>query len=145
MWKITLAAAISLGACHSAMMNDVDAMRGYVDDTRRETNRHLDATRSTQTMADLWDEMILHADVMRPMMFDMDATMDGMISHCDGGGLDDMRAMHGELDGEMAQHLAMMDASLELPTALGEVERHAATMMTMMDGMNGAMTRMSCQ
>ncbi len=145
MWKIILAAAISLGACHSAMMNDVDAMRGYVDDTRRETTRHLDATRSTQTMADLWDEMILHADGMRPMMFDMDATMDGMISHCDGGDLDDMRAMHGELDGEMAQHATAVDAIVDLDAAVAETERHAGAMMVTMDGMDGAMERMRCR
>jgi hypothetical protein len=143
MWKLALL-LVAFGACHAAM-DDMNSMRGYIDDTRRETTRHLDAARAALTMQDMRSEMAQHRDGMTPMMGDIDVTMDSMMSHCDGGGLGDMRAMHGELDGEMAQHLAMMDASLELPAAQAEVERHGATMMTMMDGMNGAMTRMSCQ
>ncbi len=145
MWRITLALAIGLGACHSTMMNDVEAMRGYLDDTRRETNRHLDAARSARTMQDLRGEMDRHRDGMTPMMFDIDATMDGMTSHCDGTGLDDMRAMHGELDGEMAQHASVIDAILDLDGAVAEVERHASTMMMTMEGMDGAMERMRCR
>lgn len=143
MWKLALL-LIGLGACHVAM-DDMSLMGGYIDDARRETTRHLDAARAAVTMEEMRSEMVGHRDGMTAMMGDVDATMDSMMSHCDGGGLSDMRAMHGELDGEMAKHLAMMDASLELPAAQAEVERHVATTMTMMDGMNGAMTRMSCR
>ena len=145
MWRITLAMTIGLGACHSSMMNDVEAMRGYLDDARRETNRHLDAARSAGTMQDLRGEMDRHRDGMAPMMVDIDATMDGMMSHCDGTGLDDMRAMHGELDGEMAQHASAIDAILDLDGAVAEVDRHASTMMMTMEGMDGAMERMRCR
>ena len=145
MWRINLAMAIGLGACHPAMMNDLEAMRGYIDDTRRETSRHLDAARAALTMEDMRAEMTRHRDDMTPMMFDIDTTMDGMISHCDDAGLDDMRAMHGELDGEMTQHASTVDAIDDLEAAVVETERHASTMMTTMEGMDGAMERMHCR
>lgn len=68
-----------------------------------------------------------------------------MISHCGGAGLDDMRAMHGELDGEMVQHASTVDAIDDLDAAVVETERHASTMMTTMEGMDGAMERMRCR
>lgn len=141
MWKITLALAVGLGACHSSMMN-VDEMRGYVDDTRRETNRHLHAIRISSTLDGVDTEMSRHRDDMRAMMLGLDATMADMRSHCAGGGLDEMRAMHGDLDGEMAQHLSAMNAIADLHVAVVETERHAGAMMATMDGMEGAMEGM---
>lgn len=143
MWKAGLLLVLGFGGCH-ASMDDMSSMRGYVEDTRRETTRHLDAARAALTTKDMRDEMDRHRDGMTPMMADIDMAMDGMVGHCGGDGVGEMRTMHGELDGEMAQHLAAMNASLEVSAALAEVERHAATMMTMMDGMDGAMSRMSC-
>ena len=140
-----MAMSIGLGACHPAMMNDLEAMRGYIDDTRRETNRHLDAARAARTMEEMRAEMNRHRDGMTPMMIDIDTTMDGMTSHCDGAGLDDMRAMHGELDGEMAQHASAIDAITDPAAAVVETERHASTMMATMDGMDGAMEQMRCR
>lgn len=145
MWRIILAAAIGLGACHPAMMTDIEAMRGYIDDTRRETNRHLDAARAAGTLDEMRAEMARHREDMVPMMFDLDATMDGMTSHCDGAGLDDMRAMHGELDGEMAQHRSAVNTIDDLDAAVVETERHAGSMMAAMEGMDGAMEQMRCR
>ena len=142
MWKTSLL-LLALSACHAAM-DDMNAMRGYVEDTRRETTRHLEAARAAVTLQDMRDEMDRHRDGMTPMMADIDLTMDSMTSHCGGDGVGEMRTMHGELDGEMAQHLSAMEA-VELSAQLVEVERHAATMMTMMDGMDGAMAGMSCR
>ena len=56
-----------------------------------------------------------------------------------------MRAMHGELDGEMVQHASTVDAIDDLDAAVVETERHASTMMTTMEGMDGAMERMRCR
>ena len=144
MWKTSLLVCAALIGCHSSM-DDMNSMRSYIDDTRRETNRHLDAARAATTMEHMRDEMDKHRSGMTPMMADMDVTMDSMTTHCDGLGLGEMRAMHGELDGEMTQHLSTMDASSELAAARAEVERHAASMMSMMDGMDGAIGKMQCQ
>jgi len=145
MWRINLAITIGLVACHPAMMSDLESIRDYIDDTRRETNRHLDAARAARTMQDMQREMIQHRDGMAPVMFDIDVGMDGMTSHCDGAGLADMQAMHNELDGEMAQHASLMDAIIELPGAVVETERHVSMMIATMDGMDGAMERMHCR
>lgn len=145
MLRITLAIAIGLGACHSAMMNDTEAMRGYIEDTRRETNRHLDAARAARTMEDMRAEMNRHRDGMTPMMSDIDMAMEGMARHCGGDGLDDMRAMHGDLDGEMAQHASAIDAITNPAAGVVETERHATTMMATMEGMDGAMEQMRCR
>lgn len=145
MWKTLLSLLLfGLVACHSGM-DDMNNMRSYIADTRRETNRHLDAARAAPTMDDMRAEMDQHRSGMTPMMADIDMTMDSMTSHCDGLGLGEMRAMHGELDGEMTQHLSTMDASTEIGAATVEVERHAAAMLSMMDGMDGAMGHMTCR
>jgi hypothetical protein len=144
MWKTSLLLCAALIGCHSSM-DDMNSMRSSIDDTRRETIRHLDTARAATTMQDVRDEMDVHRNGMTPMMADMDVTMDSMTTHCDGLGLGEMRAMHGELEGEMTQHLSMTEASAELATAQGEVERHAATMLAMMDGMDGAMGNMHCR
>ena len=143
MWKLILATTFT-ASCHGAMMNDLDAMRGYVEDTRLETTRHLQAARAATTMTDIRVEMASHADGMGSMVADIDVTMADMTSHCGGAGMDDMRGMHADLDLEIGQHGATMNAVGDLPAAMTEIERHAAAMMTMMDGMSTAMTRMSC-
>lgn len=145
MLRSTLVMMFGISACHSAMMNDEEAMRGYLEDTRRETTHHLTAVRTVTTMPGMRDEMTRHRDGMGPMMIDIDTTMGSMGSHCDGSGMDDMRAMHGGLDSEMLQHAASMDAIDVLPEATTEVERHAEAMLAMMDGMGGAMGRMRCR
>ena len=127
------------------MMNDEEAMLGYLEDTRRETTHHLTAVRTVTTMPGMRDEMTRHRDGMGPMMIDIDTTMESMGSHCDGSGMDDLRAMHGDLDSEMLQHGATMDGIDALPAATTEVERHADAMFEMMDGMSGAMGRMRCR
>lgn len=142
MWKTSLALLIGIGACHPAM-DDMSSMRSLIEDTRSETSRHLAAARGTSSMPDLLAEHDRHRDRLTPMMVDIDIAMENMTSHCDG--LGEMRAMHGELDGEMAQHMATMQASAELPVAVAEVERHAATMMSMMDAMHGTMRNMNCR
>ena len=136
---------LGLSACHSAMMNDEESMRVYLEDTRRETTHHLTAVRSVSTMPGMRDEMTRHRDGMGPMMIDIDTTMESMASHCDGSGMDDMRAMHGDLDSEVLQHGTTMDGIDALPAATTEVERHADAMFVMMDGMSGAMGRMHCR
>lgn len=144
MWKASLALMIGVVACHAAM-DDMNSMRGYIADTRSETSRHLEAARAATTMQHMREELDTHRSGMMPMMMDMDVTMGGMSSHCDGSGLGEMRAMHGDLADEMAQHFATMTASTELATALAEVERHASSMLSMMDGMDGAMGNMHCR
>lgn len=144
MWKASLVLMIGVVACHAAM-DDMNSMRGYIADTRRETTRHLEAARTASTMQHMRDELDTHRSGMTPMMVDMDVTMDGMTSHCDGSGLGEMRAMHGDLEDEMTQHFATMTASTELATALAEVERHASSTLSMMDGMDGAMGNMRCR
>lgn len=144
MWKTSLLLCVALTGCHSSM-DDMGSMRSYVDDTRRETNRHVEAARAATTMQHMREEMAVHRMGMMPMMMDMDGTMESMMGHCDGSGLGDMRAMHGQLADEMTHHLAIMDASIELGAARAEVEHHAATMQSMMDGMDGAMGHMSCR
>lgn len=141
---MTLPLLFGLVACHSGM-DDMNNMRSYVADTRRETNRHLDAAQAAPSMDDMRGEMDHHRNGMTPMMADIEMTMDSMAMHCDGLGLGEMQAMHGELDGEMTRHLSAMEATADLGVAVGEVERHAATMFTMMDGMDGAMGHMTCQ
>ena len=145
MLKSTFAMMLGLAACQSTMMNDEESMRGLLEDARLETTRHLAATRAVTTMLDLRDEMTRHRDGMAPMMSDIDTTMEGMRSHCDGAGLGDMHATHGEVDSEMLDHAAAMTAIDTLPAATTEVERHAAAMFTMMDDMGGAMGRMECR
>ena len=87
MLKSMFAMMLGLAACQSTMMNDEEAMRGQLEDARLETTRHLAAARTATTMTDVRDEMTLHRDGMAPMMSDIDATMEGMRSHCDGSGL----------------------------------------------------------
>lgn len=132
-----------LVACHPGM-DDMNNMRGSVGDARRETNRHLDAAQAVSSMDDMRREMDQHRNGMTPMMADIEMTMDSMGTHCDGLGLGEMRAMHGELDGEMTRHLSTMAATADIGVAVSEVERHAASMFTMMDGMDSAMGHMSC-
>lgn len=145
MLKSTLAMMLGLAACHSGMMNDEQAMRGHLEETRRETTLHLTAARTVTTMPGMRDEMTRHRDGMVPMMNDIDSTMESMGSHCDGSGMGDMRAMYGDLDSEMVLHAASIDAIDALPAATTEVERHADAMFEMMDGMGGAMARMQCR
>ena len=58
MWKASLALALMIGvvACHAAM-DDMDSMRGYIEDTRRETSRHVEAARGASTMQQMRDEL----------------------------------------------------------------------------------------
>ncbi len=144
MLKTSLLMLTVMFGCHSSM-DDMDSMRSYIEDTRRETNRHLRAARGATTMQHMRDEIDVHRNDMQPMMSDMVMTIDSMRMHCDGGGLGDMRAMHGEIDGELTQHLEIMDASSELVMAKAEVEQHAASMLVLMDGMDGAMANMQCR
>lgn len=143
MLRIT-ALLLALGACHSSM-GDMSSMRGYVEDTRRETTRHVDAARVAVSMDAMRAELEHHRTAMLPMMADMDEAMEGMASHCDGLGLGEMRAMHDELDAEVMQHLATMTVASDLAPAMAEVERHASAVMSMMEGMNGAMGHMTCR
>lgn len=145
MWKSNFAIAVGLTACHPAMMNDEEPMRTYLDDTRRETLRHADAVRAAATMSGVRAEQTRHREGMTPMMVDIDSVMEEMASHCDGSGIDDMTAMHGELDGEVAVHATAMAAIEDLDAANVEVERHASITLSMMDGMGGAMDRMRCR
>src|SRR5512134_11274 len=108
MWKTSLVLCIALFGCHSAMGDDMSSMRGYIDDARRETTRHLEASRAATTMQQMHGEMENHRIGMTHVMNDMDSMMDGMTMHCDGLGLDDMRGMHSELQSDMAQHFATM-------------------------------------
>lgn len=144
MWKTNLLLCAALIGCHSSM-DDMSAMRGNLADMRYETDRHLAAARGATAMQHVRDEMRTHRDNMAPIMMDMDAMMDSMAMHCDGMGAGGMRAMHGDLEREMTQHFATMDASTELAATLAEVERHAARMLAMMDGMGGAMGNVRCR
>jgi hypothetical protein len=144
MWKMSLLLCSVLIACHSSM-DDMSSMRGYIDDTRRETIRHLDAARAVTTMEHMRAEMDRHRNETMPMMADMDSTMDSMTTHCDGLGLDEMRAMHGDFEGEMTNHQSTIEANTDLAAAQAEVERHGVTMLAMMDGMEGAMESMHCR
>lgn len=144
MWKMSLALLIGLTSCHTAM-DDTSAMRSAIDDTRLEATRHLGAARGATTMQHMRAEVTNHRDGMMPVMADMDTMMGSMMSHCDGMGLGAMRDMHDAVDGEMTQHLNTMDATVELAPAMAEVERHHAKMMSMMDGMDGAMSHMTCR
>ncbi len=101
-------------------------------------------TRAARTMEDMRAEMNRHRDGMTPMMSAIDMAMEGMASHCGGDGLDDMRAMHGNLDGEMALHGSAIDAITDPAAGVVETERHATTMMATMEGMDGAMQQMRC-
>jgi hypothetical protein len=141
--SLLLLAAVLFG-CH-ASMDHMSSMRGYIEDTRHETNRHLGAAQAATTMQDMRDEMDIHRTGMTPMMSDMGMTIDSMMTLCHGRGLGEIRAMHGELDVEMTQHHSTMDASVELTAAQAEVERHAASMLVMMAGMDGAMGNMKCR
>jgi hypothetical protein len=143
MWKTSLLLIAVMG-CHSAM-DDMNSMRAYIDDTRRETTQHLEAARAASTMQHMRDEMTRHRDGMKMMMVDMDVALESMTSHCDELGLGEMRAMHGELDGEMMQHVAAMDTSVDLAAAMDEVERHAVATMSMADGMGTAMGSVHCR
>ena len=142
MWKLTCLIPLLVSSCHVAM-TDGNAMRGYVEDTRRETARHVATSRAASTIAELAGEMGEHRARMQITMFDVDLTFDAMTTHCDGV-LDEMRTMHGELDGELAQHVVAMDAIAELAGAQLEIERHATAMMRALDGMDGALDRMRC-
>jgi hypothetical protein len=144
MWKTSLLLCAALIGCHSSM-DDMSSMRSYIDETRAETHRHRDAVRAATTMPHVHDEMAVHRNGMLPVMADMSSTMRSMNMHCDGLGLDEMRAMHGELEGEMTRHLSTMEARTELAMAQTEVERHAGTMLAVMDGMRGAMGSMHCR
>lgn len=141
MWRTALVLLLAVAACHAGM-HDTSLMRDYLEDARLETARHQEAARGASTMQHMRDEMDRHRRGMAPMMDGMDIAMDGMASHCDG--LGEMREMHGGMEAEMAGHLATMEASSELAAAMAEVERHAAAMTSMMDGMNGAMGHMRC-
>jgi hypothetical protein len=144
MWKTSLLLFAAVIGCHSSM-DDMSSMRGYIDEARHETSRHLEMARSATTMQHMRDEMDVHRSGMATMIADMDATMASMTGHCDGMGLDEMHVMHGDIEGELTQHLGIMDASTELATSQAEVERHAATMLSMMDGMDGPMGTMHCR
>ena len=137
-------AIFGLSGCGTSMMGDLDNMRNLVDEGRAENLAHLDASRTASTMPMMQSEMSRHTGAMSSMMRDYDGTMAGMESHCSGAGMADMRTMHDGVDGEMAQHSATMGSMTDLAAARAEVERHAKAMTSMMDGMDGAMSKMSC-
>ena len=143
MWK-TLPLLLGFAACHAGM-DDMGSMQSYVADMRRETNHHFEAARAATTLADMRGEMSRHRDGMATMMADVDMTLGSMTTRCGGSGFDELRAMHGELDGEWGRHLAAMDASNELSIAVAEVERHTAAMLATMDDMDAAMGAMTCR
>ena len=120
MQKLILPLLAALGACHAAM-DDMSSMQSAVVDMRRETVRHLDAARAAPTLIDMRAEMARHRD-----------------------GMTEMRGMHGDLDHEWTQHLQAIESANDVAAAVDEVERHASAMLGMMDGMDVAMTAMSC-
>lgn len=144
MWNTSFAMVIGLASCHPAMMNDEEGMRAYLNDARRETVRHAEATRAATTISDVRAEVSRHRDGMTPMMLDIDSAAEGMVSHCDGTGVADMSAMHGELDDELARHLGAMATIEDLAAVTAEVDRHEGTALSIVDDMGGAMGRMRC-
>lgn len=114
-----------------------------VDDARQENNAHRVAIDAADSLAQVRDEMDRHEAMMDGMMGTMGTEMDGM-THCTGAGMQDLRDMHGDMNGEMDQHGAVMDQSTDLDTASAEVTRHVGVMDEMVDGMDVASDRMGC-
>jgi hypothetical protein len=136
--------ALAIGGCHSAI-SDMASMQVYVDDTRRETARYVRSAHAALAIDDLRDELEHHRRAMSPIMGDMDDAMSSMASRCDGLGVSQMRAMHGELEHEMTHHPATMGAFSDLGPAVAEVDRHGWATMSMMDDMDEAMDHMACR
>ncbi len=136
--------AFALAGCGIGMMSDVEQMRTIVDDARVEGATHRAAALAIETMPEMQLEMTRHARVTTGMMSDLAAGMDGMAAHCRGSGMGEMRAMHGDLDGEMAEHAAAMASQADMAAAHAEVERHVEATNAMMETMEGAMGRMTC-
>ena len=138
-----LAAALGAAGCGGSMMSDRDWIRSMVDDARQENDAHRVAIDAAGSLAQVRDEMDRHEATMDDMMGTMGTGMDGM-THCTGSGMQYLRAMHGDMNGEMDQHGALMDQSTDLDTASAEVTRHAGAMDEMVDGMDVASDRMGC-
>ncbi|MBZ0231442.1 MAG: hypothetical protein K8M05_03765 [Deltaproteobacteria bacterium] len=138
-----LAIALGIGGCDGTMMSDPDRMRSMIDDARLENEAHRDAAAGATTLADMRGEMTRHDAMMDDLMDDMGMAMDGM-SHCTGAGMQDLRGMHDDVDGEMTGHRTAMDAATELAAAATEVDRHVGAMHAMLDGMDAATARMGC-
>lgn len=136
--------SLALAGCGIGMMSDVELMRAVVDDGRVETAVHRQAAVAAATLPEMQIEMIRHARVTAGMMNDLADGMDGMATHCQGSGMGEMRAMHGDLDGEMARHAAAMASLADLGASRAEVERHAEAANVMMGAMDDAMERMTC-
>lgn len=141
--KTLFAALVGLSSC-APMMTDVDQMRNVTDDIRIENEAHLDNTRAASTLSAVQQETARHEGVTDSLMSNVDATMVSMSAHCFGTGVTDLRTMHVELDGEMAQHADIMAAAVDLAAARAEVERHGGLVAATMSAMDGAMGRMSC-
>ncbi len=138
-----LATALGIGGCDATMMSDPDRMRSMIDDARLENEAHRDAAASATTLTDMRGEMTRHDALMDHLMDDMGMQMDGM-SHCTGAGMQDLRGMHEDAEGEMTGHRTAMAATTELAAAATEVDRHVDAMHMMLAGMGAATARMGC-
>jgi len=138
-----LAIALGIGGCDGTMMSDPDRMRSMIDDARLENDAHRGAASAATSLAAMRDETTRHDGVMDDMMGEMGSAMDGM-SHCTGGGMQDLRGMHDDMMGEMDAHGTAMGQTAGLDSAVAEVGRHADAMHAMLDSMDAASGNMGC-
>lgn len=134
---------IALG-CDTTMSESMNDMRSSLDRARQETAIHDESAAFALDIPSLQAEMDRHAEAMIGMMGDLDEQMDRIARRCFGTGLGGMRARHGQLDGEVAHHGAIMPTLADLSAARAEVARHSATMSSIYDAMDRAMEDMSC-
>jgi len=137
-------AVLGVGGCGSSMMDGPDEMRSMLDGVRQETEVHLvDATAAT-SMEGMRAAMGRHDLGMDNMMGDMESMMAGM-THCGGGGMNELRDTHSAMMSELDGHQSAITRLAELPPAQTEVVRHVGAMRAMLDEMHDATARMGCR
>lgn len=134
---------VGLAGCDNTMDVQMDRMQSLIDEGRSESDAHVAAIAEAGDADSIQAEMARHAGEMTPMMGALDEAADRIIEYCVGGTAG-MRANHGALDGEVAHHAAVMALETDPASARIEVERHASAIEMVFDGMEEAMSEMSC-
>ncbi len=141
-----LAFSIGVAGCGDGMMTGMggeERMAAMVDDLRAENDTHHDALVRAAAAVERSAEMNRHEETMGNLMDDMGTMMEGM-SSCSGEGMQDLRAMHDAMMGEMPDHMTAMSQADDLIEVTDEADRHAGAMHRMLSGMDAAMGHMDC-
>ena len=143
-WFMT-SLSVVLAACTMNGMTGSGAMESHFAEAEEELDRHHGAIMGAASMPDVIEEASMHDSSMGRAMDGMDGGMVGMMSHCSGGGMDQMHETMSEMRSEMHAHVGALETATDLGSAKESCESHVAEMREMFAGMRHALDETGCQ